>query len=187
MNLKKSFKKVILMGLFMSSTVGISHATEVELHTSFGLIVVKVDEVNAPVTAKNFLQYVSDGFFDGLLFHRVIPGFVIQGGGFDSEFNQRKTRAPIRNEARADLKNLAYSLSMARTQDPHSATSQFFINLNDNANLDYSANNPGYAVFAKVVTGRKVVDTIAAAKTIAYKQHRDVPAQRIYIEKAIIR
>lgn len=131
-------------------------AAKVQMQTSLGALVIEVDEQNAPETAANFLQYVDDGFFDGLIFHRVIPGFVIQGGGFSPDMQERKTRAPIINEANNGRKNAKYTLSMARTNDPNSATSQFFINLANNAALDYSAANPGYAVFGEVVEGQEV-------------------------------
>ena len=162
-------------------------AAEVEMHTSKGLLRISVDEEKAPLTAANFLQYVRDGFFDGLIFHRVIPGFVIQGGGFTADFTLRGNRAPIKNEANNGLKNLKYTLSMARTNDPNSATSQFFINLSDNASLDYAANNPGYAVFGKVVAGQEVVDAIAAVGTRTHGHHQDVPQEPVVIEKATAR
>ena len=161
-------------------------AAEVEMRTSMGVLRIAVDEKRAPITAANFLQYVQDGFFDGLIFHRVIPGFVIQGGGFSSAMQKRKTRAPIQNEADNGRKNVKYSLSMARTNNPHSATSQFFINLADNANLDYSAANPGYAVFGEVVAGQEVVDAIAAVQTTTVGRYRDVPQTPIVIQKAAV-
>lgn len=162
-------------------------AAEVEMHTSEGLLRISVDEKNAPLTAANFLQYVRDGFFDGLIFHRVIPDFVIQGGGFTPDLTPRKNRPPIKNEAANGLKNLKYTLSMARTNDPHSGTSQFFINLNDNQSLDYAANNPGYAVFGKVVEGQQVVDAIAVVATRTVGHYQDVPEEPVIIEKAIVK
>lgn len=161
-------------------------AAEVEMKTNLGTMRILVDEEKAPVSAQNFLQYVKDGFYDGLIFHRVIPGFVIQGGGFEPGMNRRETRAPIVNEADNGLKNLQYTLSMARTPDPNSATSQFFINLRDNASLDASAGNPGYAVFGKVTKGLKVVGKIARAKTGNVLAFKDVPVEDIIIEKAVI-
>ncbi|MGI9297922.1 MAG: peptidylprolyl isomerase [Gammaproteobacteria bacterium] len=162
-------------------------ARDVEMRTGAGVIVISVDEKRAPLSAANFLQYVRDGFFDGLIFHRVIPGFVIQGGGFTADMQKRPTRPPIKNEAGNGRKNAKYTLSMARTNDPHSATSQFFINLADNANLDYSAANPGYAVFGEVVEGREVVDAIAAVPTQNFGRFRDVPAAPVMIEKATVK
>ncbi len=157
---------------------------EVEMQTTLGAIVIRVDEKRAPQTAANFLQYVDDGFFDGLIFHRVIPGFVIQGGGFTPDMQKRETRAPIINEANNGRKNAKYTLSMARTQDPNSATSQFFINVADNAALDYSAENPGYAVFGEVVAGMEIVDAIVQVKTGGRLGYKDVPEQDVVIEKA---
>lgn len=174
----------LFFGVFLPSAVV---AAEVEMHTGKGVMLVSVDEDRAPATAANFLQYVRDGFFDGLIFHRVIPGFVVQGGGFEPGMRKRPTRAPIRNEADNGLKNLKYTLSMARTNDPHSATSQFFINLADNGNLDYSAANPGYAVFGEVISGREVVDAIAAVQTRTVGHFRDVPAPPVVIEKAVVK
>ena len=133
---------------------------------------------------ENFLKYVDDGFFDGTIFHRVIPGFVIQGGGFDAEMAQKKTRAPIINEADNGLKNLRGTLSMARTQVKDSATSQFFINLQDNDILDHGARDFGYAVFAKVVEGMDVVDKIAGVATGQHGPHGDVPIEPVVIESA---
>ncbi len=182
------FKNLLFIGLsVVIGTFNIAIAAEVEMNTNKGLLVIKVDEANAPETAKNFLQYVKDGFYDGLIFHRVIPGFVIQGGGFDKKMNQKETRPPIQNEATFLLKNVAYSLSMARTSDPHSATSQFFINLSDNTNLDFSASSAGYAVFGYIIEGKDIIKDIVTIKTITYKGHQNVPAQRIIIEKATIR
>lgn len=161
-------------------------AAEVEMHTSKGLIVLDIDEENAPATAANFLQYARDGFFDGVIFHRIIPGFVIQGGGFEPGMQKRETRAPIQFEE-TGLKNAKYSISMARTNDPHSATSQFFINLNDNRPLDGGGGQPGYAVFGKVVEGAEVVDEIATVQTGNQQRYRDVPLEDIIIEKAVVR
>jgi peptidyl-prolyl cis-trans isomerase B (cyclophilin B) len=141
----------------------------------------------APNTVANFVQYVNDGFFDGLIFHRVIPGFMIQGGGHEPGMKRRQTRAPIENEADNGLKNVRGSLSMARTNDPHSATSQFFINLKDNDFLDYRSSDAsgwGYAVFARVVSGMDVVDQIAKTPTGKSAGHDDVPLEDVVIEKA---
>lgn len=138
----------------------------------------------APITVENFLKYVDDGFFDGTVFHRVIPGFVIQGGGFSKNMERKDTRAPIRNEAENGLRNERGTLSMARTQDIHSATSQFFINLGDNNVLDHGKRDFGYAVFGRVVSGMDVVDRIAAAPTTTRGVHRDVPVDPVCIESA---
>lgn len=164
----------------------VAAAENVEMHTNKGVIVIEVDSERAPKTADNFLQYVKDGFFDGLIFHRVIPGFVIQGGGFSPKMQQKTTRAPIVNEASNGLKNLKWTLSMARTANPNSATSQFFINLADNDMLDYTSANPGYAVFGEVVEGREVVDAIAGVETGNVGYYQDVPVEPVVIEKAIV-
>lgn len=172
--------------LFVGSVIFPVHAAEVEMQTNKGNLRIFIDEKNAPVTAKNFLNYVREGFYDGLIFHRVIPNFVIQGGGFASGMQKRPTKASIINEASNGLKNLKYTLSMARTPDPDSATSQFFINLQDNTNLDPSASSPGYAVFGKVVEGMEVVDAIAQVKTGQVGPFRDVPAEDIVITQAVV-
>ena len=153
-------------------------ATEVEFQTSMGDFVLKVDEQAAPKTAANFLQYARDGFYNGLIFHRIIPGFVVQGGGFDAQMARRETRPPIENESRNGLKNARHTISMARTNHPHSATSQFFINLKDNEGLDPSdANgNWGYAVFGKVIRGGEVVDLMTNVKTVCLDQANKVVA-----------
>lgn len=155
--------------------------------TTAGTILVELNEAEAPASAKNFQQYVEDGFYDGLIFHRVIPNFMIQGGGMDSDMRDQKTRAPIENEADNGLKNLRGSIAMARTQDPHSATAQFFINLKDNDFLDHRSKDLmgwGYAVFGRVVEGMDVVDEIAAVATGSYGMHQDVPKTPVVIEKA---
>lgn len=139
----------------------------VEMKTTLGTIVIELYEDKAPKTVDNFLQYVKDGFYNGTVFHRVVPGFVVQGGGFDKTENQKPTRAPIPNEAANGVKNGRGTLSMARTMDPNSATSQFFINLSDNAMLDFRDPSPrgiGYAVFGKVVSGMEVVDKMATVE-----------------------
>ena len=156
----------------------------VVFETTQGTMKIEVDVEAASVTAENFLKYVDEGFFNGTIFHRVIPGFVIQGGGFDAEMEQKKTRASIINEADNGLKNLRGTLSMARTQAKDSATSQFFINLQDNDILDHGARDFGYAVFAKVVEGMDVVDKIAGVKTGQHGSHGDVPLDPVVIESA---
>ncbi len=163
--------------------------TMIRFTTSLGSIDIEVYEDTAPKTAENFLNYIKDGFYDGLIFHRVIPGFVVQGGGFEPEMKERATRAPIGNEADNGLKNDRGTLSMARTNDPHSASSQFFINLKDNDFLNHTGTNPrgwGYAVFAKVVNGMDVVDKIAGVPTGTVGAFSDVPKQDVVITKAEI-
>ncbi len=152
--------------------------------TSLGSFTLELDAANAPVTVENFLAYVDEGFFDGLIFHRVIPGFMIQGGGFAPDMSQKKNRAPIKNEATNGLKNLRGTIAMARTSDINSATAQFFINLSDNAFLDNAPGNFGYAVFGKVVDGIDTIDRIAKERTGRRKGHDDVPANDVVIQSA---
>ncbi len=156
----------------------------IEFQTSLGNIEIELDEKEAPLSAANFMAYVDSGHFDGTIFHRVIPGFVIQGGGFTADMSQKRTLAPIKNEADNGLKNLRGTLSMARTNDINSATSQFFINLRDNASLDHSRGNFGYAVFGRVTKGMDVVDKIAAVDTGRKKGHEDVPVEPVVVTKA---
>jgi cyclophilin family peptidyl-prolyl cis-trans isomerase len=156
----------------------------IRFETSLGNFTVELFEKEAPLTVANFLQYVDDGHFDGTVFHRVIPGFVIQGGGLTADMKQKTTRAPIRNEADNGLKNRRGTLSMARTNDPHSATSQFFINLVDNAFLDPGRGGAGYAVFGRVTEGMDVVDKMAAGKTGNKAGHQDVPVTPIEVKSA---
>ena len=157
------------------------------LHTNHGDITLDLDAENSPETVTNFLQYVRDGHYDGTLFHRVIPGFMIQGGGFAAGMQQKPTRAPVANEAANGVKNARYSIAMARTSDPHSATAQFFINVADNAFLDYKGPSPqgyGYCVFGKVVAGQDVVDRIAGVPTARSGFHENVPTQDVVITRA---
>jgi len=156
----------------------------VVFETSMGAFTIELYPAEAPVTVENFLQYVDDGFFDGTIFHRVIPNFVIQGGGFTEEMKQKPTRATIKNEADNGLKNLRGTLSMARTSDVNSATSQFFVNLADNAFLNHGARDFGYAVFAKVVEGLDIVDAIAGVKTGTKGGHQDVPLEPVVVHRA---
>ena len=157
------------------------------IKTNKGDITIELDLKNAPITADNFLKYVKDGFFDSTIFHRVIPDFMIQGGGFTVDMEQKETRDSIKNEADNGLKNLRGTLAMARTNDPDSATAQFFINLKDNSFLDYTSKaNPGYAVFAKVTDGLDVVDAIATVETGRHGYHDDVPTEAVIIESATI-
>ena len=149
---------------------------------SHGAFTVELFEQEAPVTVGNFLRYVDDGFYDGTIFHRIVPNFVIQGGGLDPAFEPKETRAPIRNEAANGLKNRRGSLSMARTNQVDSATSQFFVNLKDNAFLDHSPGNFGYAVFGTVTAGLDVVDAIARTRTGRRKGYDDAPLDTVAIE-----
>lgn len=161
----------------------------VRLHTSFGAITLELNAAKAPKTVENFLRYVRSGHYDKTLFHRVINGFMIQGGGFESGMRQKPTEAPIENEAVNGLRNEKYTIAMARTSDPHSATAQFFINVADNDFLNYTAPTVqgwGYCVFGKVVEGTDVVDRIKAVRTIRYGMHQDVPEQEVLIERAEI-
>jgi len=160
------------------------------LKTNYGDITIELDFDKAPKTAANFQQYVTDGHYDDTLFHRVIDGFMVQGGGFDTDFNQKPTREPIENEADNGLKNRKGTLAMARTQDPHSATAQFFINIADNDFLDHSGKNVqgwGYCVFGKVVDGMDVVDKIRAVPTTRRGMHADVPADDVVIQRAYLK
>jgi cyclophilin family peptidyl-prolyl cis-trans isomerase len=157
----------------------------VVLTTTLGEIEVELDEAKAPISVKNFLQYVDEGFYDGVIFHRVIPGFMVQGGGFTPAMQQKKTRATIQNEAANGLKNLRGTLAMARTSAPHSASAQFFINHKDNAFLDYPGSDGwGYAVFGRVSAGMDVVDKIAAVQTGVKAGMSDVPVQSVAIVSA---
>lgn len=158
----------------------------IKLYTSLGVITLELDHVRAPATAANFLQYARDGFYDGTLFHRVIPNFMIQGGGLNPDMNQKSGRPPIRNEADNGLKNRTGTVATARTADPHSATSQFFINLKDNDFLDHrgpTSQGWGYCVFGQVVDGMEVVNTIAKVATTSRRGHQDVPVENVIIEK----
>lgn len=168
----------------MANEPGESNCPVVRMSTSEGDIDIEVYPAKAPATVENFLTYVKDGFYKGLVFHRVIPGFVIQGGGFAPGMESRETRSPIENEADNGLKNESGTLSMARTSDPHSASSQFFINLNDNASLDHTGKTQrgwGYAVFARVIAGMDVIAKIAGTPTTTVGSFQDVPTQDIVI------
>ncbi len=161
---------------------------KVKLQTTKGDIIIELNEKKAPVTVKNFLAYVQEGFYDGTIFHRVIPNFMIQGGGFTKDMNHKKLHPPIVNEGKNGLKNNRRTIAMARLpDDPDSATSQFFINYKDNASLNYvKGRNPGYAVFGKVIEGMDTVNTIAAVKTTTVKGKRDVPAEPVVIKSATV-
>ena len=159
----------------------------IRLHTSLGIIDIELNAAKAPKTAENFLKNVNDGHFNNTVFHRVIDGFMIQGGGFEPGMKQKPTGAEIQNEADNGLKNVKYSVAMARTSDPHSATAQFFINVGDNDFLNHSAPTPqgwGYCVFGQVVAGQDVVDSIKSVKTGKKGPHGDVPLEDILIERA---
>ncbi len=156
----------------------------IRFETTHGAFTVELYPDEAPVTVENFLAYVDAEFFDGTIFHRIVPGFVIQGGGLDRKFHSKETRAAIRNEAKNGLKNLRGTLSMARTSVVDSATSQFFVNLADNAFLDHSARDFGYAVFGRVTDGMEVVDKIAAIKTGRREGYQDAPLEDVVIVSA---
>ena len=160
----------------------------VQMDTSAGTLRIELDDVKAPLSTANFLSYVNKGHYDGTVFHRVIKGFMIQGGGFEPGMRQKPTDAPIKNEANNGLKNLHYTLAMARTSDPHSASAQFFVNTTDNGFLDFRAENAqgwGYAVFGRVVEGMDVVDRIESVRTGRKGMHDDVPLEDVRIERAI--
>ncbi len=162
-------------------------APSIEMQTSLGKIVVELDPVKAPKTVDNFLQYARSGYYDGTVFHRVMDGFMIQGGGFTKEMAEKPTQAPIQNEAKNGLKNLRGSIAMARRNDPHSATAQFFINHRDNTGLDYPAHDGwGYAVFGKVTQGMDIVDKIAKVPTGNRGFHQNVPLEAVVIQSVKI-
>lgn len=162
---------------------------QVELHIAkHGVITLELDQDKAPKTVANFLSYVAKGHYDNTIFHRVIPGFMVQGGGMEPGMAQKDCDAPVTNEANNGLKNVNYSVAMARTGDPHSATAQFFINVADNGFLNHTAPSQqgwGYAVFGKVVAGKEVVDAIKTVKTARRGYHDDVPVEDVVIEKAV--
>ena len=196
MNFAKSFSALLLGWLLCFNTQAATDSkpsaqkgkhSMVKLHTNHGDITIELDAEKAPVTVKNFLDYAGSGFYDGTIFHRVIGNFMIQGGGFEPGMKQKKTNAPIQNEAANGLKNDMYTVAMARTSDPQSATAQFFINVKDNDFLNYTAPNNqgyGYCVFGKVVEGTEVVDAIRKVKTGSHGGFQDVPAEDVVITKA---
>ncbi len=188
------FVKILLGTLFFCTSVyadtgektsGAGDTVTVHMQTSQGEIVLELDRKLAPITVNNFVEYASTGFFDGTVFHRVIPGFMIQGGGFQPGMIKKATKAPIKNESRNGLRNKAGTISMARTSDPDSATAQFFINTNDNVALDYPSQG-GYAVFGKVVKGMDVVTAIEQAPRGRSGRFSDVPVEDIVIEKVTV-
>ncbi len=188
-------KKVMILALALAALPGIlwaqgeGEAPRVKLETSMGDIVIELAPQAAPETVRNFLDYVKSGHYDGTVFHRVIPNFMIQGGGMSAEMKEKGTGSPIKNEAANGLKNDRYTIAMARTGDPHSATAQFFINVNDNDFLNFteeSGQGWGYAVFGKVVSGQEVVDGIAQVKTGRRLHHENVPIKPVTINKAVV-
>ena len=161
----------------------------VELDTNMGAIVIELNEKKAPKTVENFLNYVKSGHYDGTIFHRIIDGFMIQGGGMDAEMNEKATNAPVENEADNGLKNDKGTIAMARTQDPHSATSQFFINVKDNDFLNHTGKNMqgwGYTVFGKVTSGMDVIEKMRGVPTGRFGMHADVPKEPVVINSATI-
>jgi cyclophilin family peptidyl-prolyl cis-trans isomerase len=172
--------KYLLVALFSMSSV--FAATNVTMQTNMGTIEIELDEAKAPITVKNFLGYVDSRFYDGLIFHRVIKDFMIQGGGFDEKMKEKKTLAPIKNESNNGLSNTTGTISMARTSDPHSASAQFFINTVDNTSLDYKSEASwGYAVFGKVTKGMDVVNRIRMVRTGSINGYGDVPMDTVKI------
>lgn len=160
---------------------------KIKLETSKGTMILELDAEKAPKSSENFVKYVNDGFYDGLIFHRVIPNFMVQGGGMNPDMSEKGNKTPIQNEANNGLKNDRGTIAMARTNDPHSATSQFFINLKDNDFLNHTSETPagwGYAVFGKVTAGMDVVNKIKEVKTTVKAGHQDVPAEDVIIESA---
>ncbi|WP_426211030.1 peptidylprolyl isomerase [Massilia sp. TWP1-3-3] len=177
----------VFCGLTLSHAVMAAEPPQVAINTSMGEIVVELDQEKAPKTVANFLTYVKSGHYKGTIFHRVIDGFMIQGGGMDAKLNQKKTNKPVENEAKNGLKNVPYSLAMARTADPHSATSQFFINVANNEALDYPGRDGfGYTVFGKVVSGQDVVDKIKGVLVDDVKGQQNVPVIPIVIKGATL-
>lgn len=162
---------------------------QVRLTTNFGDILLELNAEKAPKTVANFISYVESGHYDGTIFHRVISNFMVQGGGFDADFNQKPTQTPLQNEADNGLSNVNGSVAMARTMDPHSASAQFFINVKDNDFLNHTGKNAqgwGYAVFGEVVEGMDIVEKIKAVATGNKQGHQDVPVENVFIEKAVV-
>lgn len=183
---------LLMMGLILFSCGSVAADTpkpRVHMLTSLGLIVIELDDRAAPKTVENFLQYARSGFYNQTVFHRVIKGFMIQGGGLTADMQRKKTGAPIVNEAGNGLKNVRGSVAMARTMDPHSATAQFFINTVDNKNLDFTSKTTrgwGYCVFGRVVDGMQVVDKIEKMTTTVRAGHRDVPVEPVSIQSTTV-
>jgi len=189
--MRKLFTSLVLVTACITSQAVIA-GPQVEFKTTLGNFVVELDDVKAPKTTANFLNYVKSGFYNGTIFHRVIDGFMIQGGGFTSDLNQKSTNAPVVSEAQNGLRNNRYTIAMARTSDPDSATSQFFINVNDNAVLDFpNAMGNGYTVFGKVISGTQTIDAIRKIPTMVAPAPRmgrmaDVPSKTVTIESATL-
>lgn len=191
MRMRSMFRRLLVILTLLSTTTGNQVMAEsenprVKLETTMGTIVLELYPDKAPETVENFLGYVREGFYDGTIFHRVIPGFMVQGGGFTPDLQQKPTRDPIRNEANNGLSNEPGTVAMARTPNPHSATAQFFINVEHNRFLDFTAENPqgwGYAVFGRVVEGMDVVERIVAMPTGNQGMHQDVPRESIVLER----
>lgn len=176
-----------LLFALLATPTALADNPKVELKTTMGNVVLELYPENAPKTVENFLQYVKDGFYDGTIFHRVIPGFMVQGGGFTPNLQQKPTRPAIRNEAGNGLRNAMGTVAMARTADPHSATAQFFINVAENDFLDFKSADDkgyGYTVFARVTTGMDVVAKITQVQTATVGPHQNVPRQPVFIERA---
>lgn len=174
---------ISILCLFSASVMA---APNVEVETSMGNFTIELDSTNAPITTANFLRYVEDGSYEGTVFHRIISGFMAQGGGFDTDMKQVKTYAPIKNEASNGLKNNKATIAMARTSNPDSATRQFFINYNDNDFLNPSAKGPGYAVFGKVINGYEIIEEMAKQPTASIGNYHDVPVSAIVINKVTL-
>ena len=179
-------KRLLILGIVSILSIMSVAETAVTIETNYGNIDLMLDEENAPITVANFVSYAQDGFYDGTIFHRVMSGFMIQGGGFTADMDQKKTNDTIENEAKNGLKNLQGSIAMARTNSPHSASSQFFINHVDNGFLDQQGNKWGYAVFGKVVSGMDVVNAIAQVKTGRKGPYSDVPVEPVVISKVTV-
>ena len=181
------FKQLTMATVGLLISFGAVAAPVVEMQTSMGTIVIELDAEKSPITVKNFVKYAEDGFYTGTIFHRVIDGFMIQGGGFTKDMGEKPTNGPIANEAKNGLKNERGTIAMARRGDPNSATAQFFINHKDNSSqLDYPLNGGGYAVFGKVTQGIEVVDKIAKVKTGSRSMFQDVPLEPIVIQSVKI-
>lgn len=187
MRLPRLLTATLLLSCSLFVHIAAAANPQVEFKTNVGSFVVELYADKAPATVDNFLRYVNDGFYQGTIFHRVIPGFVVQGGGFTKDYEQKPTREPVKNEAANNLKNATATLAMARTNDPHSATAQFFINVADNDFLNHKAPTAqgwGYCVFGKVTEGTEVVDRIKAVATGRSGMHSDVPREDVMIERA---
>ena len=187
--LRKQIFLIVFILLYSLTSNIQAETTMVKMDTTQGTIMLELDADNAPNTVENFLTYAKEGFFDGTIFHRVISNFMVQGGGFTEDMNQKTVRDPIKNEANNGLKNDNGTIAMARTDDPHSATAQFFINVKDNDFLNFSSETPqgwGYAVFGKVTEGMDIVEKIKAVETTTKGPYQDVPVEAIIIEKVSI-